>query len=154
MIFGLLRLPTVQDTHDVGGYPEGAQRDSRKGFGSLRMQRPLEPGKPMLSFSGAVFPKLDPRPIVFASNSNSNLTSVSLCTRSLAMVAVWTRVAGMVLTVEPGVYFVDYLLDELMSEPATRSLVVAEKLNAFRGFGGIRLEDSVLVTAEGHCRIC
>ncbi|CAE8594229.1 unnamed protein product, partial [Polarella glacialis] len=32
------------DTHDVGGYPKGAVRDSREGFKNLRAQRELKPG--------------------------------------------------------------------------------------------------------------
>lgn len=89
------------DTHDVGGYPMGAVRDTRQGFKSLRAQRPLE--------------------------------------------------AGMVLTVEPGCYFIDMLMDNVMSDPATKDFVVVDRVNEFRGFGGVRLEDSVLVTESG-CR--
>lgn len=64
------------DTHDVGGYNLATSvRDKRRGFKSLRMQRPL--------------------------------------------------IAGMVLTVEPGLYFIDVLLNELLSSPETKCFVVS-----------------------------
>mmetsp|Transcript_66688 Transcript_66688/g.150634 ORF Transcript_66688/g.150634 Transcript_66688/m.150634 type:complete len:231 (-) Transcript_66688:83-775(-) len=58
--------------------------------------------------------------------------------------------AGMVLTVEPGVYFVDCLLDELFADPDAKAFAVASELERFRGTGGVRLEDSVLVTPIGR----
>jgi len=57
--------------------------------------------------------------------------------------------AGMVITVEPGVYFNDYLLDAALEDPALRGFLVPAALAAARGFGGVRLEDNVLVTADG-----
>ena len=51
--------------------------------------------------------------------------------------------AGMVLTVEPGI---DLLLDELCTSAATKAFAVPDAIDRFRGFGGVRLEDSVLVT--------
>eukprot|EP00948_MAST-09A_sp_MAST-9A-sp1_P003850 g3850.t1 len=56
---------------------------------------------------------------------------------------------NMVLTVEPGCYFIDFLMDELMSNPATQAYVNADVLKTFRGFGGIRLEDDVVVVKDG-----
>eukprot|EP01087_Luapelamoeba_hula_P004108 TRINITY_DN14067_c0_g1_i1.p1 TRINITY_DN14067_c0_g1~~TRINITY_DN14067_c0_g1_i1.p1 ORF type:complete len:494 (+),score=81.22 TRINITY_DN14067_c0_g1_i1:60-1541(+) len=58
--------------------------------------------------------------------------------------------AGMYLTVEPGVYFIDHLLDSALRDTQQAAFIVAEKLAEFRGFGGVRLEDDVLVTATGH----
>ncbi|XP_011270716.1 hypothetical protein CAOG_09028, partial [Capsaspora owczarzaki ATCC 30864] len=57
---------------------------------------------------------------------------------------------GMVLTVEPGVYFVEHLLKKAFADPAQSKFLVKSKLDEFRGFGGVRLEDDVLVTATGY----
>lgn len=52
---------------------------------------------------------------------------------------------GMVVTIEPGLYFIDMLLEELRSKPAARDIDWA-KVEAFRPYGGIRIEDDVVCT--------
>jgi len=56
---------------------------------------------------------------------------------------------GMVMTVEPGVYFIPALLDRWRQEGRHAAFVDYDRAAAFRGFGGIRIEDDVLVTASG-----
>mmetsp|Transcript_19431 Transcript_19431/g.74606 ORF Transcript_19431/g.74606 Transcript_19431/m.74606 type:complete len:512 (+) Transcript_19431:25-1560(+) len=87
------------DTHDVGGYPEGAERSTQPGLKSLRMVRDMEP--------------------------------------------------GMVLTVEPGIYFIRALLEPALQDPAVNKFLVSNKIEAMLDFGGVRLEDDILITEDG-----
>ena len=52
---------------------------------------------------------------------------------------------GMVVTIEPGLYFIDMLLDELKQKGLGGS-VDWNRVNAFRPYGGIRIEDDVVCT--------
>lgn len=68
--------------------------------------------------------------------------------RSLRMAR--TLLDGMTLTVEPGCYFIDHLLDWALSKDSDlRTYLNDQVLNSYRGFGGVRLEDVVLITKDG-----
>jgi Xaa-Pro aminopeptidase len=59
---------------------------------------------------------------------------------------------GTVLTVEPGIYFIPALIDLWRSEKKFTDFINYDKLDAYKGFGGIRIEDDILVTENG-CRL-
>jgi Xaa-Pro dipeptidase len=52
---------------------------------------------------------------------------------------------GMVVTIEPGLYFIDMLLEELRAKPVAND-IDWNKVDAFRPYGGIRIEDDVVCT--------
>jgi Xaa-Pro dipeptidase len=56
-----------------------------------------------------------------------------------------TLAPGMVVTIEPGLYFIDMLLAELRDQPVAADIDWA-KVDAFRPYGGIRIEDDVACT--------
>jgi Xaa-Pro aminopeptidase len=58
--------------------------------------------------------------------------------------------AGFVLTVEPGIYFIPALIDQWKAEGKLTDFINYDKLESYKDFGGIRIEDDVLVTETGH----
>ena len=62
---------------------------------------------------------------------------------------VRTLEEGMVITVEPGCYFIEALLVPALQDPVKSKFLVESALQLFRHCGGVRLEDDVLVTADG-----
>ncbi|MEO7052200.1 MAG: M24 family metallopeptidase, partial [Rhodanobacter sp.] len=53
----------------------------------------------------------------------------------------------MVVTIEPGLYFIEMLLAELRDKPVSRD-IAWDKVEAFKQYGGIRIEDDVVCTED------
>ncbi len=60
---------------------------------------------------------------------------------------------GFVLTIEPGVYFIPALIDYWKAENRHADFINYDAFEAFKDFGGIRIEDDILVTEDGHRRL-
>ena len=58
---------------------------------------------------------------------------------------------GFVVTDEPGIYFIPALIDEWRSTGHCKDFLCFDKLDEYKDFGGIRIEDDVLITSDG-CR--
>ena len=58
---------------------------------------------------------------------------------------------GHVITDEPGIYFIPDLIDDWQKNGTNADFLNFDKINEYRDFGGIRIEDDVLITPTG-CR--
>jgi Xaa-Pro aminopeptidase len=59
---------------------------------------------------------------------------------------------GFIVTVEPGIYFIPQLIDIWEKENKFAQYINYANVREYIGFGGIRIEDDILVTHEG-CRV-
>ena len=58
---------------------------------------------------------------------------------------------GFVMTDEPGIYFIPALIDEWRAKKHCAEFLNFDLLETYKDFGGIRIEDDILITADG-CR--
>ena len=58
---------------------------------------------------------------------------------------------GFVMTDEPGIYFIPALIDEWRAKKMHMDFLNYDMLETYKDFGGIRLEDDILITKDG-CR--
>ena len=58
---------------------------------------------------------------------------------------------GFVVTDEPGIYFIPHLIDLWRKEGHCKEFLNFDKLETYKDFGGIRIEDDLLITSDG-CR--
>jgi Xaa-Pro aminopeptidase len=56
---------------------------------------------------------------------------------------------GFVITDEPGIYFIPALIDQWRAEGMHTDFLCYDVIEKYKGFGGVRLEDDVLITATG-----
>ena len=57
---------------------------------------------------------------------------------------------GFVITVEPGLYFIPELIDRWKAENKCSDFINYDMVEKYKDFGGIRIEDNVLVIENGH----
>ncbi len=58
---------------------------------------------------------------------------------------------GWVMTDEPGIYFIPALIDEWRAKGINKDFINFDAVESYKDFGGIRIEDDILITADG-CR--
>ena len=54
------------------------------------------------------------------------------------------------ITIEPGCYYIDFLLDKALADPQLAPHIVADKLKEFWNSGGVRIEDDVAIWEKGN----
>ena len=64
-----------------------------------------------------------------------------------------TLIPGNVVTDEPGIYFIPALIEQWKGEGKFKDFINYSKLESYYDFGGIRLEDDVLITPDGARRL-
>jgi Xaa-Pro dipeptidase len=58
-------------------------------------------------------------------------------------------IEGNFVTVEPGIYFIDFVLDKAFNDPEKSKYLNVDLIKTYKGFGGIRIEDDIFVSENG-----
>ncbi len=72
---------------------------------------------------------------------------------SCIMRSAWMLRPGTVLSDEPGIYFIPALIEQWKAEGKCKEFVAYDKLEKFYDFGGIRIEDDLVITENGCYQI-
>ena len=59
-------------------------------------------------------------------------------------------IPGMVVTIEPGIYFIPSLIDMWRAEKCFTDYINYDKLEEYKDFGGIRNEEDFVITKDGY----
>ena len=54
------------------------------------------------------------------------------------------------ITVEPGIYFCRFIIEPYLKEEKHKQFIDEEVLQRYWDVGGVRIEDDVLITADGY----
>ena len=57
--------------------------------------------------------------------------------------------ANMILSDEPGIYFIPYLIEKALNDETICKYFVIEKIKEYYDFGGVRIKDDILITEDG-----
>jgi Xaa-Pro aminopeptidase len=60
---------------------------------------------------------------------------------------------NMLLTVEPGIYFIKLLIEKLRNDEALNGYINWERVDELTPVGGVRIEDIIAITPEGNEQI-
>ncbi|CEL01543.1 hypothetical protein ASPCAL01125 [Aspergillus calidoustus] len=58
--------------------------------------------------------------------------------------------AGSVITVEPGIYFCPFIIEPFLKNPDLRKYIDVDTLERYWAVGGVRIEDNIHITKDGH----
>lgn len=131
------------ESHDVGGLPEGKSTNPLLRYLRLRVPLEVRVQSPQHPFSFSLFfASLDIEALPFERTGHPDLR----LTNGRALTFSQISQVGFVVTVEPGAYFNRHLLTPYQNSP----FIDHAKVEEYMYVGGVRIEDNLLVTADGY----